>query len=99
MQVVKCSSVLFNFYSNSQITSEKIVILGNALNLFLQQSETEGEQELWQLAGQGPWWGSDRALRALQNKQSAEALPAQPLPGASGISSQAELVYYGINAM
>lgn len=88
-----------NFYSNSQITSENIVVLGNALNLFLQQSETEGEQELWQLAGQGPWWGSDRAVMVLQSKQSAEALPAQPLPGALDISSQAELVYYGINTV
>lgn len=38
-------------------------------------------------------------MRALQNKLSVEALPAQPLPGALDISSQAELVYYGIKTM
>lgn len=39
------------------------------------------------------------AVRALQNKPGAEALPAQPLPWALGMSSHAELVYYGINTM
>lgn len=35
-------------------------------------------------------------MKALQNKLSAEALPAQPLPWALDLSSQAELVYYDI---
>lgn len=49
----------------------------------------------------GSWLGRAHggAVRALRDKQSAGAPPAQPLPGALDISSQAELVYYGINTM
>lgn len=90
--VVRCS---LNFYSISQITSEEVVTLGNALHLFLLQSETEGEQELCSWLGRA--YGG--AVTALQSKPNVEALPAQPLPWALDISSQAEVVYYGIKTM
>lgn len=46
----------------------------------------------------GPMGSSDQGHEGSE-EQSAEALPAQPLPWALDISSQAQLVYYGINTM